>query len=210
MDQLAKPWGVILAGGRARRMGGGRKSLAPLGGRPILRHVIERAAPQTAGLLLSINSDPEDFHDYALPMVADDGDENIGPLAGLLAACHWLSHHTHGASHLAVFTADTPFFPLDLIARLAAQEDAATRPIYAAVDGRRHGLLSLWPLTVADELKQAVTHHKMRRVGAALDLFSARAVDFSASPVADFFNINTPDDLVEAERILSSKGEAGG
>lgn len=210
MDRLAvKPWGVILAGGRARRMGGDRKCLAPLGGRPLLTHVIERAAPQTAGLLLSINGESEDFRAYDLPMVTDQGDENIGPLAGILAACRWVKGHAPGVTHLAVFAADTPFFPLDLVACLAAREGAAVRPVYAAAGGHRHGLLSLWPLALADELKQAVTEQNLRRVDAALDLLGADAVDFPASPVTDFFNINTPGDLAAAERILSDRSDVG-
>ena len=103
--------GVLLAGGRASRMGGGDKCLLPLAGRPLLAHAIERMAPQVGALVLSANGDPARFGEFGLPVVADTFPGFQGPLAGLLAGMRWAE--ARGATSVATAPADTPFFPRD-------------------------------------------------------------------------------------------------
>ena len=93
--------GVLLAGGRARRMGGGDKCLRPLAGRPLLAHVIERAAPQVSRLLLNANADPARFAEFGLEVAADEIDGFQGPLAGILTAMHWAGQPTRSTAFRA-------------------------------------------------------------------------------------------------------------
>ena len=86
---MKQPLGVILAGGLATRMGGGDKGLLPLGEGTLLSHVIDRLAPQVAGLALNANGDPARFADRHLPVVADSIEGYAGPLAGVLAGLDW-------------------------------------------------------------------------------------------------------------------------
>src|SRR5690242_8101110 len=110
--------GVILAGGLARRMGGGDKGLRPLGGTTLLDRVIARAAPQVAALCLNANGDPARFARWELPVVPDDVPDAPGPLAGILAALDRAAAMQF--SLVASFPCDAPFIPRDLVARLAA------------------------------------------------------------------------------------------
>lgn len=196
--------GVILAGGLARRMGGGDKALLPLGGAPLLARVIARLAPQVEEIVLNANGDPERFARFGLPVVADTVAGFAGPLAGVLAGMRWAAGR--GYSHVASAAGDTPFFPRDLVARLAAVAEAEGRPIaLAATDDPERGLsehptFGLWPVALADDLEAALGVEGVRKVIVWTARHgAARAVFAGGDP---FFNVNTPADMREAERLL--------
>jgi molybdopterin-guanine dinucleotide biosynthesis protein A len=107
--------GVILAGGLARRMGGGDKALLELAGETLLARVIARLKPQVGEMVLNANGDPARFAEFGLPVVADTVEGFAGPLAGILAGMRWAA--AKGYSHVASAAGDTPFFPADLVAR---------------------------------------------------------------------------------------------
>jgi molybdopterin-guanine dinucleotide biosynthesis protein A len=110
--------GVLLAGGLARRMGGGDKPMRTVGGRPILERVIERLAPQCDGLVLSANGDPVRFASFGLPVIADTVEDFAGPLAGILSTLDWAATHRPDIEWVVSVAADCPFLPRDLVARL--------------------------------------------------------------------------------------------
>ena len=110
-----KVLGVILAGGQARRMGGGDKGLLLLGGVSLLDRVAKRLGRQVEAMCLNANGDPARFETFGLPVVADPVAGFAGPLAGVLAGMRWAA--PQGASHVVSVAADTPFFPRDLVAR---------------------------------------------------------------------------------------------
>ena len=194
------PVGLILAGGRATRLGGGDKPLRLLGGRTILSRVTDRLAPQCGGLLLSANGDPARFAGWPHPIVADHPeDRNGGPLAGLLAGLDWVAARDAAPAVLSV-PGDTPFLPPDLVARLAAA-GAGRRIAFARSATRDHGLTALWPLAIRDRLRDALRRDGERRVFAFLGLCAAIAIEWPAIPVDPFLNINTPEDLAAAERL---------
>lgn len=191
--------GLILAGGRARRMGGADKALLRLDGRPILSHLVERLESQCDGLLLSANSDPARFAAYGLVVVPDTIPDFAGPLAGILAGLDWLAMHRTNPEWLLSVAADTPFIPLDLVSRLhLARAEAGTRLACAASDGRRHHAIGLWPISLRDELRAALGAGE-RRLGAFTASYGAALAEWPANPVDPFFNVNTPDDLIAAE-----------
>jgi molybdenum cofactor guanylyltransferase len=195
--------GVLLAGGLARRMGGGDKCLRALGGRTILDHVIERARPQVEALALNANGDAARFADFDLPVVADSIAGFAGPLAGVLAGLDWAKSAVSGATHVASFATDAPFLPRDLVLRLAgAIADGAHDLACAASGGREHPVFGLWPLALAEELRRALAEEGLRKV----DRWTARhrlaIVEFAAGPPDPFFNANRPEDLAAAEALL--------
>jgi molybdenum cofactor guanylyltransferase len=195
--------GVLLAGGQARRMGGGDKCLRPLGGRPLLARVIGRAAPQVRALLLNANGDPARFAAFGLPVAADVVEGFAGPLAGVLTGMEWARAELPDCPWIATIATDTPFFPEDLVARLlAAVESAAADLACAASGGRTHPVFGLWPVRLADDLRRAMLDDGIRKV----DVWTARhrlaVVDFPTAPLDPFFNTNRPEDLAEAERLL--------
>jgi molybdopterin-guanine dinucleotide biosynthesis protein A len=200
--------GVILAGGLSRRMGGGDKTLLPLGGRPILAHVADRLARQVQALALSANGDASRFAAFGLPVVSDSFPSFAGPLAGVLAGLEWASAGTR-CQAIVTAAGDTPFLPADLVERLVrAAEDRPGSIAVAASAGRRHPVCALWPLAVRGDLAGALAGGE-RRVSAYMGRHPFVEADFpmaqfGAEKADPFFNINTPGDLAEAERLLRS------
>ncbi|ESY80800.1 molybdopterin-guanine dinucleotide biosynthesis protein A [Mesorhizobium sp. LNHC221B00] len=199
--------GIILAGGQSRRMGGGDKSLLPLGGGCVLDQVLSRFGPQIETLALSANGDPERFSRFGLPVLADTVPGFAGPLAGILTGLEWA---VAGTPCEAIVTAagDTPFLPLDLVDRLAAAASENPGSIAVASSaGRRHPTFALWPVECRDALRQFLVDEDNRRVSAFIERHGHVEVEFpvpqSAGP-DPFFNINVPDDLAQAARLLQS------
>ncbi len=197
--------GLLLAGGQARRMGGGDKCLKEVGGRTLLELVVERARPQVGALVLNANGDSGRFAAVGLPVVADPVPGFAGPLAGVLAGLEWAAANRPGAAWIASLATDTPFFPGELVARLreAAQREVADIAV-AASGGRAHPVFALWPVRLAGELRHALVEEGARKI----DLWTARyrtaTVEFPAEPFDPFFNLNTPEDVAEAERLLAA------
>ncbi|MCC6467311.1 MAG: molybdenum cofactor guanylyltransferase MobA [Alphaproteobacteria bacterium] len=196
--------GVILAGGQSRRMGGGDKCLRPLGATTILQHVIDRARPQVARLVLNANGDPRRFAAYGLPVVADSVPDFAGPLAGILAGLDWAASQAPDAAWVASFAGDAPFLPRDLVKRMAAAvaKDAADLTC-ARSDGQAHPVVGLWPMRLRDDLRRALVEEGLHKVDAWTGRHRLVAVDFAVDPVDPFFNANRPEDLAEAERLLA-------
>jgi molybdenum cofactor guanylyltransferase len=197
--------GLLLAGGQSRRMGGGDKSLRPLGGVPLLVRVIERLRPQVDALVLNANGDPARFEKFGLPVVPDSVPDFAGPLAGVLAGLDWAAAH-HPDSHYVVSVAtDAPFLPADLVARLTeGREKADAALACAASGGRPHPVFGLWPVRLREDLRRAVVEEAIRKV----DLWTARhrlvTVPFADQPIDPFFNANRPEDFTAAAALLQS------
>lgn len=199
--------GIILAGGQSRRMGGGDKSLFPLGGGCVLDQVLSRFGPQIETLALSANGDPERFSRFGLPVLADTVPGFAGPLAGILTGLEWA---VAGTPCEAIVTAagDTPFLPLDLVDRLAAAAGEHPGSIAVASSaGRRHPTFALWPVECRGALRHFLVDEDNRRVSAFIERHGHVEVEFpvlqSAGP-DPFFNINVPDDLAQVSRLLHS------
>jgi len=196
--------GVILAGGLARRMGGGDKSLLTLGDKPLLNRVIERAASQVDTLVLNANGDPTRFAEYGLPVAADVVPDFAGPLAGILTGMHWVRENAPECEWLVSFASDTPFFPQDLVARMLQQAEAENAPLACAVsDGQNHPVFGLWSVSLLEDLHKAVVDEEMRKILRWTDRYICSQVEFSTEPFDPFFNINRPEDLQAAEQFLT-------
>lgn len=203
--------GVILAGGLARRMGGGDKALLPLGPGTLLDAVIARARPQVAALLLNANGDPARFARFGLEVAADPLPGFLGPLAGVLAGMEAALRRDPPLPWVASLAADTPFFPADLVARLldaVAREGAELA--CAASGGRTHPVFGLWPSRLAGALRRALAEEGERKIDAWTARHRLAVVDWPTEPLDPFFNVNTPSDLAEASRLLAANGLALG
>jgi molybdopterin-guanine dinucleotide biosynthesis protein A len=199
--------GVLLAGGLARRMGGGDKPMRPIGGRPILARVIARLKPQCDGLVLSANGDPARFKDFALPVIPDTVKNHLGPLAGILASLDWAAANRPEISWVLSVAADCPFLPRDLVARLhhaRAEQDAELA--VAASGGRSHPVIGLWRVGLREELRHALVAEDIRKVGRWTARYRLATVAWPTEPLDPFFNANTVDDIAEAERLAELDG----
>ncbi|MEZ5933763.1 MAG: molybdenum cofactor guanylyltransferase MobA [Alphaproteobacteria bacterium] len=195
--------GVLLAGGQARRMGGGDKCLRLLAGKPILRHIIERVRPQVDALVLNANGDPVRFDAFGLPVIADVIAGHAGPLAGILSGMEWARAHRPETAWIVSIPTDTPFLPGDLVARLAAAIDAEEADLACAVThGRTHPVIGLWPVGLAEALRQAMLDEEVRKIDRFTGRYRTAEVTFPTEPFDPFFNTNRPEDLEEAERLF--------
>ncbi len=199
--------GVILAGGLSRRMGGGDKGLLPLGGRPILSHVVAGLEPQVDRLALNANRDPARVAAVGLPVVADGVAGHAGPLAGVLAGMDWAAGQ--GIGTIVTAAADTPFFPEDLVAGLAAAAARDGTPLAVAMtdDAERgyspHPTFGLWSVALRGDLRAALEGGTRKVVDWTRPRGCAEAL--FPGPHEPFFNVNTPADLARAEAMLAER-----
>jgi molybdenum cofactor guanylyltransferase len=201
--------GLVLAGGLARRMGGGDKARIRIGGATILQRVLDRLGPQCSGVIINANGDPARFADTGLPVIADRVPDFAGPLAGILAGLDWAATHAPNAEWLASAPGDCPFLPKDLVARLHDARVKAGTPLACARSGEwRHPVVGLWPVPLRDDLRQALTAEGLHKI----ELWTARhgvaIAEWPDTPVDPFFNVNTPEDAARAEAIAAQYPEA--
>jgi molybdenum cofactor guanylyltransferase len=200
--------GLILAGGLARRMGGGDKPRTTIGGVTILSRVIERMTPQCARLILNANGDPARFADTGLPVVADSVPDYAGPLAGVLAGLDWAAAQALGTEWVASVPGDCPFLPHDLVARLHEVRRQSGLPLACARSGDwRHPVVGLWPLHLRDDLRAALSQG-LRKIEMWTGRYGVAIADWPAAPVDPFFNVNTPEDAAVAERLAAEHAQA--
>jgi molybdopterin-guanine dinucleotide biosynthesis protein A len=198
--------GLVLAGGLARRMGGGDKALLRIGSETILERTLTRFAPQCARVIINANGDPARFAFTSLTVVADDVQGFAGPLAGIVAGLDWAAANTPGIAWVASVPGDCPFIPRDLVARLHAAREAAGTPLACARSGEwRHPVVGLWPVALRHDLRHALVDEDLRKI----EIWTARhgiaIADWPDTPLDPFFNVNTPEDLAEAARIAEAE-----
>ncbi|MGH6738059.1 MAG: molybdenum cofactor guanylyltransferase MobA [Bradyrhizobium sp.] len=196
--------GVLLAGGLARRMGGGDKPMRAIAGKTILERVIARLKPQCDGLILNANGDPARFASFGLPVIADTVADFPGPLAGILAALDWMAANRPDVKWALSAAADCPFLPRDLVARLdeaRARQNAALA--VAASDGQTHPVIGLWSVSLREELRHALVKEDIRKIDRWTARYPLATVSWPTTPVDPFFNANTVEDIAEADRLAA-------
>jgi molybdenum cofactor guanylyltransferase len=207
--ELPPTLGLVLAGGLARRMGGGDKALISVAGVPILDRVLERLRPSCKGIVLNANGDPSRFSRWGLPVVADSIPDFAGPLAGILAGLDWAAANAPGIEVMASVPGDCPFIPKDLVPRLHAARAAAAEPLACARSGEwRHPVVGLWPVALRDDLRRALVDENLRKIEVWTARHGVAIADWPTEPVDPFFNVNTPEDAAAAERIAMKHADA--
>jgi len=191
--------GLIIAGGKALRMGSDKPFL-PFCGGTLLDAVIARARPQVDVLMLNVRPDQEarcrTCYGDAYALVTDAFGGEAGPLGGVVAGLDSLSNFD--LPLLATFPCDTPFIPMTMVSAL--QKAAGEKPAVIVASGEVQCLCALWPRRCLAPLRDAVASGAWRSVRRALDMLGAVHVEL-ASPTTAFFNVNMPEDLAEAERL---------
>jgi molybdopterin-guanine dinucleotide biosynthesis protein A len=195
--------GVILAGGRSSRMGSDKAS-AHLGGRTLLDHAISRLSPQVSSVAVNAGSEPQ----CGLAFIPDIIPGKAGPMAGIHAAMAYAAK-LEGVSHVVTISIDSPFFPAELVADFIGALDHPEKIAIAESEGRSHPVFGLWPVALAADLESWIATDEKRRVRDFLLRHDVAEVQFPLRPTRaamldPFFNINTPDDLIEAERWLQA------
>jgi molybdopterin-guanine dinucleotide biosynthesis protein A len=199
--------GVVLAGGLARRMGGGDKPMRRIAGKTILDRAIARLAPQCSELIINANGDPERFAGFGLPVIADDVADYPGPLAGILAALDWAAANRPDARWILSAPGDCPFLPRDLVSRLEAARAAQDAELAVAASGQQtHPVVGLWSIRLRHELRQALVVEGMRKIDRWTARYRLVTVTWPTEPLDPFFNANTVEDIAEADRLAALDG----
>jgi molybdopterin-guanine dinucleotide biosynthesis protein A len=207
MSSTAPVVGILLAGGKSSRMGGGDKCMRPLGGRPILAHIIERLKPQVSNMILNANGEIGRFARFGLKVVQDSVADYAGPLAGVHAGLQWIKINRPDIAYGVTVATDTPFFPTDLVQRFLAVQGERPALAVASSAAGMHPVIGLWPVALADDIEDAL-RRGMYKVGAFTERHGAIEVPFppvtiGGAEIDPFFNINRPEELAEAEALIS-------
>jgi len=201
--------GLVLAGGLARRMGGGDKARIRIGGSTILQRVLACLTPQCSGLIINANGDAARFADTGLPVVADSVPDFAGPLAGILAGLDWAAANAPDIEWLLSAPGDCPFLPKDLVTRLHDTRDMSHVPLACARSGEwRHPVVGLWSVELREDLRHALVGENLHKI----ELWTARhgiaIAEWPTLPFDPFFNVNTPKDAAQAEAIAAKYPDA--
>jgi molybdopterin-guanine dinucleotide biosynthesis protein A len=197
--------GLVLAGGLARRMGGGDKALIAIGGVAILDRVLELLRPACGEIVLNANGDPARFARYGLPVIPDSVPDFAGPLAGILAGLDWAAAKRPDLAWVVSVPGDCPFLPHDLVTRLHEARQKSGMPLACARSGDwRHPVVALWPVALREDLRHALVAEGLRKIEVWTARHGVAIADWPAKPVDPFFNVNTPEDAAEAERLVRS------
>jgi molybdenum cofactor guanylyltransferase len=203
--ELPPTLGLVLAGGLARRMGGGDKAMIRIGGKTILERVLARLRPACVHIVLNANGDPARFASYQLPVVPDSVPDFAGPLAGILAGLDWAAEHAPHIAWMASVPGDCPFLPEDLVARLHAVRAGEGTPLACAQSGDwRHPVAGLWPVALRDDLRRALVDEGLRKIEVWTARHGVAIAAWPDKPVDPFFNVNTPEDAAVAEKLAQS------
>jgi len=184
--------GLVLAGGQGRRMGNVDKGLVLLQGQPMVRHVIDRLVAQVDEVLINANRNIAEYEALGYPVIRDHLDGFAGPLAGLHAGLMRAEHPL-----IATVPCDSPFLPLDLVARLARdlQAQQADLAVARTMD-QPHPVFAL--------VRRSLLPHLARFLdtgGRKIDAWyaSLKAVEVAFDDEAEAFrNINTAEELRQA------------
>jgi len=199
-------FGLVLAGGLARRMGGGDKALIRIGSETILQRALARLTPQVSGIVLNANGDPARFATFGLPVVADSVPDFAGPLAGILAGLDWIAANRPETEWMVSVPGDCPFLPRDLVARLHAARITEGKPLACAHSGDwRHPVVGLWRVALREDLRHAITVEDLRKIEVWTARHGVALADWPTEPVDPFFNVNTPEDVDLATQLAASE-----
>jgi len=197
--------GLVLAGGLARRMGGGDKALIDLGGVTILDRVLACLVPQCTRVVLNANGDPTRFARFGLPVIADDVPDFAGPLAGILAGLDWIAQNAPDIAWMASVPGDCPFLPHDLLVRLHRARIEQDKPLACARSGDwRHPVVGLWPVALRADLRQALVKENLHKIEVWTARHGVAIAEWPDRPIDPFFNVNTPEDRVRAAALVQS------
>jgi molybdopterin-guanine dinucleotide biosynthesis protein A len=202
---LPPTFGLVLAGGLARRMGGGDKARLSVGGSTILDRVLSCLSAQCAGIVINANGDPARFADAGAPVVPDNVPGFVGPLAGILAGLDWLAENRSDVAWMLSVPGDCPFLPDDLVERLHEARRAEGKPLACARSGEwRHPVVGLWPVALRGDLRKALTVDDLRKIEVWTGRHGIAIADWPDQPVDPFFNVNTPEDAAAAEKVAAA------
>lgn len=191
---------VIIAGGRSSRMGRA-KAFESVGNRTILSRIIDCLGPQVDELVINANGEAERFAETGLSVIPDLRSDVGTPLAGLHTALNYAE--CEAMDLVLTIPSDCPFLPDDLVHRLMEAKSPAA---IAASGGQAHFVTGLWRPGLLPQLTKALDQPRLPRLQDWAREAGAVTVEWPLQPYDPFFNVNTPEELAEANRIAAKFG----
>lgn len=205
MTNLTQTIGVVLAGGQSRRMNGVEKSFIKLNQKTLLEHVVTKLQTQLPTVTISANGNPDRFSKFKLPIITDTVEGYAGPLAGVLAAMHWAQLNMPTVTKIVTAAADTPFFPNTYIDKIQQEHTGETQITFAQSNNRHHPVFGVWNVDLANDLEKFLVDEGNRKVMLFAKRYTLSGHNFDNELGIDpFFNINTVEDLEDAETHLKN------
>lgn len=195
--------GAVIAGGQSKRMGDHDKLWLELAGKSLIARAACRLARQTGNVILNVNRHDERLDGLDYPVVHDRNADFQGPLAGILAVLGWAHDNRPDVTHVATVSADSPFFPEDLVAKLVESVEGRADDIAIAFcENFPQPVFSLWPISSLAPLERFLDETGNLKVMGFVRSQSWVRIDFLPGHPHAFFNINTPEDHAEAQDLI--------
>jgi len=191
---------VILAGGKSKRFGQD-KSQIKLGDKTLLEHTLYKIKSKFNKILIVTNNNK--IKDYTT--INDCIDGQLGPLVGVLSAMKWIKKNKYSYNWVATFPCDTPFFNISIIEEFIKFSKLNDNLLYFIQSkGKRHNIFGLWSLKLIEILEKDIIENNFRKVEEWANKIGVKTIEVSHDNMDSFFNINTKEDLMEAEKILKN------
>ena len=192
--------GVILAGGKSKRFGQ-EKSQVKLGDKTLLEHSLSKLKSKFDKILIVTNSNT--IKDYKT--INDCIEGQLGPLVGVLSAMKWIKKNKFSYNWIATFPCDTPFFNISIIEEFFKASKLNDNLLYFVKSKeKRHNIFGLWSLKLIEILEKDIIENNYRKVEKWANKIGVKTINVSYDDIDPFFNINTKEDLIEAEKILKN------
>ena len=191
---------VILAGGLSKRFGGGTKTFGKINDKTIFERIINILQKQNIKILINTNINKEKFLKNKIEIISDINNDFQGPLAGILATMIWIKKNKLNIDWIMSVPSDTPFLPKNLLKSFKSKINNDINILIARSNGKIHPVVGLWNINLLDKLKKELESDN-RKIMNWVSKNKYEFVDFPMDDYDPFFNVNTKEDLIEAERI---------
>ena len=193
---------VILAGGKSKRFGED-KSLAKLGSKSLIEHVIHKVRGKFKKILIISNKDIKIKESKDITIIPDCIEGNLGPLVGVLTAMKWSKNIKENYRWIATFPSDTPFFDISIVEQYKKEITTNNSNLYfVRSNEKRHNIFGLWSIDLLDILENDLVKNNFRKVEDWANKIGVKTININFNKFDPFLNINTKEDLNKAERIL--------
>ena len=193
--------GVILAGGKSKRFGQD-KSEVKLGDKTLIEHTLHKIKSKFSKIIIVSNS--KILKDYTI--IKDCIDGQLGPLVAVLSAMKWIKKNNFSYNWIATFPCDTPFLNISIIDEFIKVSKLNNSLLYFVKSKeKRHNIFGLWSLQLIEILEKDIIENNYRKVEKWANKVGVKTINVSYDNLDPFFNINTKEDLIEAEKILKNK-----
>ena len=193
---------VVLAGGQSKRFGED-KNQAKLGNMTLLEHVLSKVAKKFKKILIISNQNLNIKNLSKIIIIKDCIQGNLGPLVGVLTAMKWVKENNNQYKWIATFPSDTPFFDNSIIDKYKSEINSNKNLLYFAKSNeKRHNIFGLWSVKLMETLENDLVNNNFRKVEDWANKIGVKTINFKINKFDPFLNINTKQELKEAEKIL--------